>query len=180
MLCSMYSLEYVEHTYAPTANFKCSCDSSGADTKRVLRAHEVAGIGEHCWNGYMVYKYLKENMPAPAPPNKGAGILHIGHRKQFYVGDYSQMLLYNVDMTDTDVLVLQDYIFYEVHDCVPLCGIRSVYQVRSCPQAEGEYKVWSRDYHCHCAPCMSRDWDNCVHKEHTGIHWVMHNMAYKV
>ena len=43
--CDTYQLNRVVHSYASTANFKGCWDSSGADTKKHLRAHEVPAVG---------------------------------------------------------------------------------------------------------------------------------------
>ena len=42
-ICDEFNLDNIIHTYAPTAGFKCICDSAGFTTKRILREGERSG-----------------------------------------------------------------------------------------------------------------------------------------
>jgi hypothetical protein len=64
--CKELGLEQYIHTFAPTAGFKCCCDSCGNDTKRWIRSmvknHKIS-----CSTARDVWKACIKDMPQPNP-----------------------------------------------------------------------------------------------------------------
>ena len=171
-LCDRHDLINVVHTYAPTANFKCCCDAAGADTKRFYRQYELNSGGDHCGNAYMVYKLLAERMPQPPPPTKSSGMMSFNKRKHCCVYDESQITLHDIDVSDKNAILLNDKQFYITHTGKCVEGIKSMYQIRSTKQSNGERVVYCRQIHCSCPACLQFTYIDCVYTgEGDPIRW---------
>ena len=179
-LCDEIGLDNVVHTYAPTANFKCLVDSSGADTKRVYRDYEKDSGEDHCGNGYMVYKMLVERMGPPSPATASSGLMHIDRREHYYLCNTTQVTKYTVDTSDNNVIIFSNTKFEEDTTLRQLTGIRSRFQIRSHKQYPGKNVVYMRCITCSCDNCLTYNYKDCVYNDEEDILWTRHNLAKKV
>ena len=62
------NINEIVHTFAPTAQFKCCCDSAGNDTKAYMKRAERNGTAR-ANSGGEVFKHLY-HMPQPDDRNK--------------------------------------------------------------------------------------------------------------
>ena len=59
--CELFNLSEYVHTYAPTGQFKCCCDSAGNDTKAFMRRNEIDGK-VRATNAWDVFRFLDSKM----------------------------------------------------------------------------------------------------------------------
>ena len=174
-ICDKFNLNNTVHTFAPTANFKCCVDSAGADTKKEYKDYESKGVGEHCYNAYMVYKMLSERMRAPEVGPQAVGSMQVAARHFRYLCHPDQLVHtkhLKIIMPDPHVIVYDSVRFRAEHEVNYLTGIRSQFQIRSQRQESGdEIVVYCRPCHCQCAPCIALNYDQCVLGSYQGLRW---------
>ena len=116
-ICDQFNLKGIVWTWAPTANFKCACDACGSDTKRFYRRYEASGLHEHCYNAYMVYKLMRDNMSVP---NQNKSLMHISQRFHRYVYCEEQVKPLNIDQDDPNTILINNSAFYANYNAVAL------------------------------------------------------------
>jgi len=146
-LCDKVDLFRVVHTYAPTADFKCLVDSSGADIKTYYRQFEKMVSGDHCVSSYMVYKMLVERMGQPTSATDSSGLMHVDRREHYYMCNTTQVPLYAVDI---DAIILVNKKFEKDTKLWALDGIRVQFQIRSHKQLSEESIVYMCNIQCSC------------------------------
>ena len=153
-LCVECNLSEYVHTFAPTAQFKCACDSCGNDNKQWLRQEELSG-NIRASSAWLAFVALKQ-MPSPQQRNRNSSLrFQISARHQYFVA-------YEVSLTsemraDPNVVVIRPPNGDKDNDSIP--GIRSIYQLRTFGDKRS---IEFRQVACWCPRCIVSDYDNCL------------------
>ena len=149
------------HTYAPTAQFKCCCDSAGSDTKSYIRKAEIAG-NIRANSAWEVCMYLHEHMPKPDVLLNQLSQFQINERRNLYV-------IRHQDLTAQ----MKDCMLTAGHNIVPLResvgekkgqtinNIRKVYQIRASNDMV-PHTVMHRNIVCACSECLISNYHACL------------------
>jgi hypothetical protein len=164
-------LEYI-HTFAPTAQFKCCCDSSGNDTKAFARREEVAQ-NLRATNAWELFQYLDQNMPQPAGYDGT-------QKKQFQLTERFHRYVVHEDLM-TEEMKIHPKVLKVVppqggKDGREIKGIQKIFQMRVTKDlnANDQRKILVRKVACWCSMCVVGSFDNCVCSENST--WVENDL----
>ena len=155
------NINEIIHTYAPTAQFKCCCDSAGSDTKTFMRRAEKAGQ-VRANNTWEVFVYLHDNMPQPDPNHNRQSQFKITARNNFYVAreaELTQEMQEWRQKTDNNIVILRESVGEKKGQ--KLIGIRGIYQIRVNDEMD-EQCVMHRNITCACSACVQSNYDACL------------------
>jgi hypothetical protein len=119
--------EYI-HTFAPTSQFKCCCDSAGNDDKVEIRRLEVSGQ-VRATNAWEVCCALRDHMPPPlnGGTNAMSDRFHIHRRFQRYVAREDKLTLEQRCSPDIVLITPSD----GTKEGREMPGIRHIYQFKA-------------------------------------------------
>jgi hypothetical protein len=169
------NINEIIHTFAPTAQFKCCCDSAGSDTKTFMRRAEQASK-VRANNSWQVFKYLHDNMPKPNPSQNRQSQFKITERHNYYVireKDLTAEMQEWRQRADHNVIFLRESVGEKKGQ--KFNGIRGVYQIRVNNQVD-EQSVLYRNITCACAACIQSNYDACL-TDNTWTHKSLNNDA---
>ena len=126
-LCGDCNIGEVLHTFAPTAQFKCCCDSCGNDTKSWLRKQELSG-NIRVTNAWSAFKELHANMGQPKERNRHTSFRFQLSARYHYFVVYANMQTDEMKAHDRVITCIIPYGSKGGKDIV---GIRGMYQLRA-------------------------------------------------
>ena len=155
------NINEIIHTYAPTAQFKCCCDSAGSDTKSFMKRAEKAGQvrANTTWD---VFVYLHGHMPKPDPRQSRLSQFKITERNNFYVVRQQELTAEMqewMQKPDHNVVFLRESIGEKKGH--KITGIRSIYQIRAGEDME-EQCIMYRNITCACSQCLRSNYHACL------------------
>jgi hypothetical protein len=167
--CTQFNLERLIWTHAPTAQFKCCCDSCGNDTKVWLRK-EVRTKGQDLTNAWECFKHIDKHMPQPRQDT----LSEQGESKQWKISARHHLFLCTPaqyaesqeikDYDSAKIIVCQQPAEENKNNSKSILGIRSTYQFANFA-ADGDTRtIQIRQFPCFCSSCIKHDYDNCIKK----------------
>ena len=164
--CERFCVEEYSHTFAPTGNFKCMCDSRGNDTKLFMYRSERDSMCR-CTNAWEVFCWLDENMPAPAHSTTSTSKqFQLSASYQCYVTREDQMnAAMRGKLVEGKVVLVQPPMGSRVdREVKAIPGIikPGVYQFRVTNDHPSGTILMYRDRPCWCANCVKSDYVNCL------------------
>jgi len=104
--------------------------------------------------------------------------MNLSQRFHRYVYCEEQIKPLNIDIGDSNTILINNSSFYKQYDANILQGIQQKFQMRAEKQEDDfQRRVYVRQYHCHCSPCRLYDWDNCANKHLPAAQWIQHDIA---
>ena len=160
--CANNNIDEMVHTYAPTAQFKCCCDSAGNDTKMFMKRAERAE-NVRATNGWEVFKYLHTNMPEPLQKKKNKLQFQLDHRHQLYVIKeehlQQEMKDWILNTNNPNIILLKPA--QGERDGKGINGMRNIYQLRVSKDMR-DRQIQYRKVTCACAECMKSNYEACL------------------
>ena len=166
------NIQEIIHTYAPTAQFKCCCDSAGSDTKTFMKRAERNGQ-VRATTSWEVFVYLHANMPKPNPAQNRLSQFKITDRNNYYVvreQETTGEMLDWMQKPSHNVVFLRDSVGEK--NGQKLTGIRGIYQIRVDNSME-EQCIMHRNITCACNSCVHSDYASCA----TNSTWTAKNLS---
>jgi hypothetical protein len=157
-------LEVVIDTKAPTAGFKCCCDSNGNDTKADMRKDEISGK-VRAKDAFQVFVHLDKNMPPPVENNTVTKQFQIHERYQLFLTSKEKKTA-EMDAYGSKILTLLDN--GGQRNGKHIDKIRKIHQFKVTKENMGTRKISFRNETCHCWKCKSSNYEQCV----SGIKWI--------
>ena len=118
---------------------------------------------------------MRDHMPVP---NSNKSLMNLSQRFHRYVYCEEQIKPLNIDIGDSNTILINNSSFYKQYDANILQGIQQKFQMRAEKQEDDfQRRVYVRQYHCHCSPCRLYDWDNCAYKHLPAAQWIQHDIA---
>jgi hypothetical protein len=160
--CERFNLVEYIHTYAPTGNFKCCCDSCGNDTKWFLGREEIAG---NCrlTDAWQVFCHVDKHMQVPA--DSLGRQFHLRARKQRFAANEEQISSSQAlrERQAADGRVITIFAPKGAKDNKAIPDIRKgVYQLLVTSRTANERTISYRAFPCWCAACVVGNYNLCV------------------
>ena len=146
------------HVYAPTAQFKCCCDSCGNDTKMCMRRLERSGV-VRATNAWEVFQSLKMQMPLPSAKKDITKRFHISKRHQRFVCRSDQRVTDEMRQSENIIEIMGPN---GDKAQKKLEGIMSMYQLRVTANTKDRRLISYRKTSCWCSKFIVRDYDACL------------------
>jgi hypothetical protein len=150
----------VLHTFAPTAQFKCCCDSCGNDTKSWLRKQELSG-NIRVTNAWSAFKEMHANMGQPGKRNRHTSFRFQLSARYHYFVVYANMQTDEMKTHDRVITCITPHGTKGGKDIV---GIRGMYQLRAIESDAATRMIFFRKIACHCKYCVISNYVNCLIK----------------
>ena len=166
------NIQEIIHTYAPTAQFKCCCDSAGSDTKSFMRRAEQ-NDQVRATNAWEVFAYLHDNMPKPNLSQNRLYQFKITDRNNYYVLrelDTTDPIREWMQKPDHNVVFLRESVGAKKGQ--KLIEIRGIYQIRVSNMME-QQSIMHRNITCACVACIRSKYAFCQ----TNSTWTEKNLA---
>jgi hypothetical protein len=165
VLKELLNVHEIVHTFAPTAQFKCCCDSAGNDTKAYMKRAERNGSAR-ANSGWEVFKHVF-HMPQPKENNGKTTQFKISKRSNRFVVKEQHLTDEMKQWRDTTggVLLLRESVGKKKGNKIK--GIRTVYQIRASKDMRDQ-NIMFRNITCACAKCVVSNYDACL----TASKWI--------
>jgi hypothetical protein len=160
--CEEWGVDEYVHTFAPTGNFKCCCDSVGNDAKRFLHESETRAWCR-CIDAWECFDYCYKKMPPPRGDVQLTKQFQITARHHRFVCYKRQETREMRGQIQAGKVIFLDDEAEAGEDVPDIRGIRdNVYQLRVTAAQKGTRTIYRRSCTCWCARCAAGDYENCV------------------